>query len=94
MPKYQESSSEDEEVEMKNQSAHTADNSRWEALKKRDMAATGGFLYAVKTTKIFCRPGCPSRLPKRENIEFFFSSLEAKQSGYRPCKRCFPDQLC
>ena len=75
---------------MKNQPTYADENSRWEALKNRDFTARGVFLYAVKTTRIFCRPGCSSRLPKRENIEFYLTPSDAKQSGYRPCKRCNP----
>ncbi len=50
------------------------------------------FFYAVKTTGVFCRPGCSSRLPNRENVEFFHSFDEAEKKGYRPCKRCKPKQ--
>jgi methylphosphotriester-DNA--protein-cysteine methyltransferase len=76
---------------MKKQPVYADENSHWEALKNRDLAASEVFLYAVKTTRIFCRPGCSSRLPKRENIEFYLTPSEAKQSGSRPCKRCSPE---
>lgn len=67
------------------------EDSRWQALINRDQAAQGIFYYAVKTTGVFCRPGCSSRLPKRENVEFFNTCQEAKLAGYRSCKRCHPD---
>ena len=49
-------------------------------------------LYGVSTTRIFCRFGCPSRPPKPENVIYFLSSSEAALQGFRPCKRCRPDQ--
>ena len=49
------------------------------------------FIFGVKTTKIICRPGCPSRLPLEKNIVFFDTLEEAIQNGYRPCKRCKPE---
>lgn len=49
-------------------------------------------LYGVSTTRIFCRFGCPSRPPKPENVVYFLSSSEAVRKGFRPCKRCRPDQ--
>ncbi|MCC5859127.1 MAG: bifunctional DNA-binding transcriptional regulator/O6-methylguanine-DNA methyltransferase Ada [Ectothiorhodospiraceae bacterium] len=64
--------------------------SRWNALVHRDRSAEGHFFYAVKTTGVFCRPGCASRLPRRENVEFFDSCEEALGAGYRPCRRCRP----
>lgn len=69
------------------------DTSRWRALETRDPAAEGAFLYAVRTTGIFCRPGCASRRPRRANVEFFETCRAATQAGYRPCKRCRPDTL-
>ena len=61
----------------------------WAIVKDRTVA---DFFYAVKTTGVFCRPGCSSRLPNRENVEFFNSTDEAEKRGYRPCKRCKPKQ--
>lgn len=61
-------------------------DSRWAAVVSRDSSAT--FIYAVLTTGIFCRPGCPSRLPRRDNVRFFTSPKEAAAAGYRPCQRC------
>lgn len=63
-----------------------------EAVHKRDKAFDGAFVYAVKSTKIYCRPSCPSRKPNDENIEFFSEPKLAQQAGYRACKRCQPDE--
>lgn len=62
----------------------------YQALLDRDSAYDGVFYIAVKTTGIFCRPVCPARKPKRENVEFFAEPKEAVFAGYRPCKRCKP----
>ncbi len=60
------------------------------ALVRRDGEYEGIFTVAVRTTGIFCRPTCPARKPKRENVEFFGTVREALLAGYRPCKRCHP----
>jgi len=65
---------------------------RWEAVLGRDPEADGRFVYAVRTTGIFCRPTCPSRRPKRDNVAFFETPAEALAAGYRVCRRCHPDQ--
>ncbi len=67
------------------------DASRWQAIILRDCNADGQFWYCVKTTGIYCRPHCPSRLAKRENVTFQDTSEEAIAAGYRPCKRCKPE---
>jgi AraC family transcriptional regulator of adaptative response/methylated-DNA-[protein]-cysteine methyltransferase len=66
------------------------DDERWKAVVARDRSAEGQFVLAVRTTGIFCRPGCPARTPKRENVAFFATTAEALRAGYRPCKRCNP----
>lgn len=66
---------------------------RWEAVLRRDPQADGGFVYAVKTTGVYCRPSCPSRTAKRENVVFFDTNELAAAAGYRVCKRCKPDEL-
>lgn len=63
---------------------------RWPAVAGRDASADGSFVYAVRSTGVYCRPGCPSRTPKPENVVFFDSPARAAQAGYRPCKRCRP----
>ena len=60
------------------------------ALVEKDASYEGTFIAAVKTTGIFCRPTCTARKPKKENVEFFSSTKEAIQHGYRPCKVCNP----
>lgn len=62
----------------------------YQALLARDPRFDGKFFVGVKTTGIYCRPICPAK-PKRENVEFFFSHLEAERAGYRPCLRCRPE---
>jgi len=62
----------------------------YQALLKRDSAFEGVFYVGVKTTGVFCRPTCPARKPKPENVEYFSSPSEALFSGYRPCSRCNP----
>ena len=59
---------------------------------RRDRAADGRFVIGVLTTGIYCRPSCPARAPKRENVRFYASSAEAEAAGLRPCKRCAPDR--
>jgi AraC family transcriptional regulator, regulatory protein of adaptative response / methylated-DNA-[protein]-cysteine methyltransferase len=68
------------------------DAARWEAVQRRDRSADGGFLYAVRTTGVYCRPSCAGRLPLRENVEFHARCAEAERAGFRPCKRCRPNQ--
>ncbi len=68
-------------------------DSRWEAVKSRNAKADGTFVYAVTTTGVYCRPGCSSRLPKRENVKFYATTGEAERCGFRACKRCMPDRL-
>ena len=62
----------------------------YRAFEERDSRFEGVFYTAVRTTGIFCRPSCPAKKPKRENVEFFASTKEAIDYGYRPCKRCRP----
>ena len=66
-------------------------DSRWDAIINRRNEAEHEFLYAVRTTGIYCRPTCSSRKPRRENVEFFDSSSDAELAGYRACKRCKPN---
>ncbi len=67
------------------------DEALWEAVETRDRTYEGIFCFGVRTTGIFCRPGCPSPLPKRENVVFAFSPLTLLERGYRPCLRCRPE---
>lgn len=65
---------------------------RWQAVLARDPAADGSFFYSVKTTGVYCRPSCPARTAKPENVQFHLSREEAESAGFRPCRRCKPDQ--
>jgi len=62
----------------------------WNAVIARDRSFDGRFFFGVLTTGVYCRPSCPSRHPRRENIRFFHLSAEAEQAGLRPCLRCRP----
>lgn len=64
------------------------DDPRWQAVVNCDAAADGQFVYAVKTTGIYCAPSCASRQPNPENVIFFADAKEAELAGFRPCKRC------
>ena len=70
----------------------SVDERRWAAVQARDPAADGTFVYAVKTTGVYCRPSSPTRLPRRENVEFFDSSEAAEAAGYRPSRRAAADR--
>ncbi len=63
---------------------------RWAMLRARDRAADGSFVYAVRTTGVFCRPACPSRLAKPANVAFYDTPAAAQAAGYRACQRCRP----
>jgi AraC family transcriptional regulator, regulatory protein of adaptative response / methylated-DNA-[protein]-cysteine methyltransferase len=73
--------------------ALATDAGRWAAIEARDARADGQFFYGVRTTGVFCRPSCASRLPRRENVEFFADADAARAAGYRECKRCRPGGL-
>jgi AraC family transcriptional regulator, regulatory protein of adaptative response / methylated-DNA-[protein]-cysteine methyltransferase len=64
---------------------------QWQQVLERDARADGQFFYAVKSTKVYCRPSCPSRRPAKKNVRFFPTAAAAEQAGYRACKRCEPD---
>lgn len=65
----------------------------WAAFKARDRDADGRFVVAVRTTGIYCKPSCPARHPKRENISFHADGEAARAAGYRACLRCRPDEV-
>ncbi|MBU0725536.1 MAG: bifunctional DNA-binding transcriptional regulator/O6-methylguanine-DNA methyltransferase Ada [Alphaproteobacteria bacterium] len=69
----------------------TTDETAWQQVLSRDADAEGAFVYAVTSTGIYCRPTCPSRRPKRENVRFFGVPEAAEQAGFRACKRCRPE---
>jgi AraC family transcriptional regulator, regulatory protein of adaptative response / methylated-DNA-[protein]-cysteine methyltransferase len=66
---------------------------RWKALAGRDRAADGTFVYGVTSTGVYCRPSCPSRRPRADRVRFFDTTHEARQAGFRACKRCRPDTV-
>lgn len=74
------------------QAAFTAEAQRWAALAARDPAADGVFYYAVRTMGVYCRPSCPSRPARPENVAFHDTVAAAEAAGFRPCKRCRPDE--
>ncbi|MFZ5834268.1 MAG: bifunctional DNA-binding transcriptional regulator/O6-methylguanine-DNA methyltransferase Ada [Pseudomonadota bacterium] len=68
------------------------DDTLWRTVMARDHAADGRFFYSVKTTGVYCRPSCAARLARRENVRFHATCEDAERAGFRPCKRCKPDQ--
>ena len=68
------------------------DDTRWAAVLNRDRALDGAFVTAVLTTGIYCRPSCPARHPKRENVRFYDAPEAAERAGYRACLRCKPKE--
>ncbi|OTB00218.1 hypothetical protein M426DRAFT_34645, partial [Hypoxylon sp. CI-4A] len=70
---------------------YSTEPSRWNAVQARDSAADGHFVYAVRTTKIYCRPVCKARRARRANVAFYTHSLDAERAGFRACKRCKPE---
>jgi AraC family transcriptional regulator, regulatory protein of adaptative response / methylated-DNA-[protein]-cysteine methyltransferase len=71
---------------------YMSDAVRWSAVLSRDGKADGMFFYGVRTTGVYCRPTCGSRLPRRENVRFYATCADAERAGYRACKRCRPLQ--
>ncbi|MBI3493529.1 MAG: bifunctional DNA-binding transcriptional regulator/O6-methylguanine-DNA methyltransferase Ada [Acidobacteria bacterium] len=67
------------------------DTARWLAVLARDRDADGLFVYAVRSTGIYCRPSCSSRRPRRDRVAFFAAPDAAREAGFRACKRCRPD---
>jgi len=65
----------------------------WQAIVSRDRQADGRFVYAVRSTGIFCRPSCPSRKPARDRVECFETPGDAERAGFRACLRCRPQEI-
>lgn len=63
---------------------------RWQAIIHNDATYNQKFFYAVETTKIFCKPSCKSRVPKKQNVRIFRTAEQALNENFRPCKRCKP----
>src|SRR5215212_4628047 len=72
--------------------AATVSDPRWPAVVARDSEQDGKFFYSVKTTGVYCRPSCGARRARPENVAFHLATAEAERAGFRPCKRCKPDQ--
>jgi AraC family transcriptional regulator of adaptative response/methylated-DNA-[protein]-cysteine methyltransferase len=70
-----------------------SDDEAWAAFERRDRTWDGRIFGGVRTTGIYCRPSCPARRPRRENVEFFRTVAEARAAGYRSCLRCLPDDV-
>ena len=68
-------------------------DARWNAVKARDPRHDGEFVFAVSSTGVYCRPSCPARRPRRENVTFFPRPEQAEKAGYRACLRCRPRSL-
>ena len=72
--------------------AATMSDPRWASVLARDPAADGKFVYSVKTTGVYCRPSCAARTARPENLQFYSTCSDAERAGFRPCKRCKPEQ--
>jgi AraC family transcriptional regulator of adaptative response/methylated-DNA-[protein]-cysteine methyltransferase len=68
------------------------DDEYWQAVLRRDRLCDGQFVYAVRSTGVYCRPSCPARRPRQEQVVFFASPAAAAEAGFRACRRCQPDQ--
>ena len=72
---------------------HLNDAARWTAVLAHDRSSDGAFVYAVRSTGVYCRPSCPSRRPRRDRVAFFDTTAAAREAGFRACKRCKPDSV-
>jgi AraC family transcriptional regulator of adaptative response/methylated-DNA-[protein]-cysteine methyltransferase len=70
---------------------HYSEDVRWNAVMAHDRAADNTFVYAVRSTGVYCRPSCPSRRPRRDRVAFFDTPTAAREAGFRACLRCKPD---
>jgi AraC family transcriptional regulator of adaptative response/methylated-DNA-[protein]-cysteine methyltransferase len=73
-------------------STSITNDSRWASVVARDAAADGRFYYSVRTTGVYCRPSCAARLALPENVQFHLTCADAEKAGFRPCKRCKPNE--
>ena len=74
-------------------SMKTEIQNKWQQVMTRDARQDGRFVFAVRTTGIYCRPSCPSRRPRRDSVEFFANPNDAERAGYRACLRCKPTEV-
>jgi AraC family transcriptional regulator, regulatory protein of adaptative response / methylated-DNA-[protein]-cysteine methyltransferase len=70
--------------------AQSGDDRRWNAVAARDSGRDGEFVFAVSSTGVYCRPSCPARRPRRENVTFYSRPEQAERAGFRACLRCRP----
>jgi AraC family transcriptional regulator of adaptative response/methylated-DNA-[protein]-cysteine methyltransferase len=68
----------------------STEEARWIAVQNRDRSQERAFVFGVSSTGIYCRPSCPSKRPKRENVSFYESPAQAEDAGFRACFRCDP----
>jgi AraC family transcriptional regulator of adaptative response/methylated-DNA-[protein]-cysteine methyltransferase len=80
-------------AQLENKASPEPDSSRWQAVLDRDSSLDGSFVFAVSTTGVFCRPSCPAKRPRRENVTFFDDAPAAEHAGYRACLRCRPKAI-
>src|SRR5947208_13163807 len=69
------------------------EDSKWQAVLDRDGSSDGKFFFGVSSTGVYCRPSCPAKRPRRENVTFFRRPEEAERAGYRACLRCRPKAI-
>jgi len=81
-----------EKASPRRRTAESLDAAYWDAVRARDRSFDGEFYYAVATTGVYCRPSCAARLARRENVTFHASCEAAEAAGFRPCKRCKPNE--
>src|SRR6266566_6675649 len=79
-------------MEIEKLATATANDPRWLSVVERNKTADGTFYYSVGTTGVYCRPSCAARLARPENVRFHATCKEAEEAGFRPCKRCKPNQ--
>jgi len=71
--------------------ASDSDAAKWAGVQRRDRAMDRSFYYSVRTTGVYCKPSCGAR-PRRENVAFHANCADAERAGFRPCKRCRPNE--
>ena len=76
----------------KRSSGQTEQDPRWQKVLQRDRFSDGEFVYSVKTTGVYCRPSCGAKTARAENVAFHITPNDAELAGFRPCKRCKPDE--
>jgi AraC family transcriptional regulator of adaptative response/methylated-DNA-[protein]-cysteine methyltransferase len=78
-------------MKYKTEKSYRTDQERWDAVIHKEKTAADAFVYSVKTTGVYCRPSCPARLARRENVAFHPTPKDAERAGFRACKRCKPN---